>query len=619
MSAIAGIVRTDMAPVPPDSADRLCHGLRHRAPGGLRIARTPGIFLACAQTNSGSFWQHRNLQLIGDVRLDNRDDLAHALRLSPQQRDDGEIVIAALSKWGPNVVARFVGDFAFALWDADARSICCARDNFGVRPLYYRVDAEGFAFASEEKALGGTVDAPLTERFVATFLAGVAEATDETGHPGIRRLDPAHWLVWHRGRVTTQRYWTLEPDNVPADNAIEGFRDRFQRAVGDRMRGPGRVAAMLSGGLDSSSIAVEAASHAGDVPLGTYSMVYRHSPEFDETPFIDSVLHQARFHSNRIACDGYAPLNGIERMFAQQDGLYYAPALAKSHGLYVTAAGDGVAIMLDGHGGDEVVWSGAGRLIELASRGRWLRVFLELDGYCRVHGEDRAELLAALFLTFGPRGRPFGRLRQGAAARLAARREAGVAAWQRLLVPAFVGRTDLVQRLAAQGSKTRSDRAQQHRAMSSPRIGQAFEVLDKASAAAGVEARYPFFDVRLATYCLGLPTGEKLRNGEGRSILRRAMKGVLPETVRRRTAKTNFRAELAVGLVRHHRDVLSAMVADRDGLLAPFIEPTALARRIDDLTADPAAVDGDTLFFLWRAACLYLWQAGSPTRRVVPC
>lgn len=617
MTGIAGSVGS------LSETEQLIEGIRYRGPDGLAQWQDESAFLvhahlACVPQPTHTFKDHPTRFICtGDIRLDNREEIA-ALCEREITTTDAELVVAAYEALGPACCAHFIGDFAFAIWDSATSQLFCARDPFGVRPFYYRSDSTDFAFASDEAALGARVSDPGDERFVADFLAGIVAYETQTRHPGINRLLGGHWLLWSQGDLQITRYWELTAKADPSGDPAGRFRALFERAVSDRLYGTSDPAAFLSGGLDSSSIATVAGRLRQDAALPalkTFSFVYPQGSKMDESPYIDAVLTADGFAPHKELVEDHAPLKGVDDMIRDQRGPIIAAGMAKSRKLYHVAAEAGTNVILDGHGGDEVVGYGTYRLIQMAQNGQWLRLLPVLHTHCNLIGDNRLISALDLFKVHGPKHKP-ARLLRKIGNRLARRQQSQNSmkdpAWRRILSDDFRTRVDLVQRynhLAVMSHDARADETDFNIwPILSPMMQSGFEVLDKASAAAGVEARYPFFDVRLVAFCVGLPSSEKLRFGQTRSILRRALKGILPDKVRLRQSKTSFHPEIVAGLITHHQDLLDEMKRDPHTILTPYVNEAPLHELIDQLKHQNSEFDGGDAMFLWRLSSFYLWR-----------
>lgn len=629
MTGIAGIVlRTPEAAPTAPIYERLVEGIHYRGPDGLTQWQGTNAFLVHAHLATLPSPTHTledtkaHLRCVGDIRLDNRAEVAVICGFSGSDLPaDVELVLAAYAKFGPDCCAHFTGDFTFAIWDSAADRLFCARDPFGVRPFFYRSEAESFAFASDEAALGACTSTPGDDIYVADFLAGIVEYGEETRHPGINRLLGGHWLVWSHNGIEISRYWDLAPNKIPSGDPATTFRSLFEQAVADRLYGTEAVAPFLSGGMDSSSIAVVVSDlhkSAGLPAPDTFSFVYPTGSDMDESPYINAVLQAGAFISHKELIEDHAPLAGVEAMIEDQKGPIIAAGMTKSRQLYPIAARVGAKVVLDGHGGDEVVGYGSYRLIDMARKGQWFRMMPLVHTHGKLIGDSRLVTLLDLYKTYGPKTR-LARIIRKAGNRLVRvlhpTPPAQGPVWQRVLSEDIRTRTELIQRfnrLSVLPSEALADEvAFNSWPILSSMMQSSFEALDKASAVAGTEARYPFFDTRLVTFCVGLPSSEKLRFGQTRSILRRALKGLLPDKVRLRQTKTSFHPEIIAGLVNHHNDVLAEMERDPHNILAPYINSVALHALIDQLRNNQSDFDGGDAMFLWRLCSFYLWRKAS--------
>ena len=194
--------------------------------------------------------------IVADARIDGRTELA----------PDPELILRTYGAHGDRCVEHLIGDFAFAIWDAPRRRLFCARDHFGVVPLYYARggDDEGIAVGNVLQALlvHPEVSDDLDEHAIGDFLLfGLKRDLGATTFADIRALPPAHSLSWEEGAVGIRRYWAPPAEHTArserARHRVARFTELFEQAVDDRLRDD-RVGTHLSGGLDSTSIAVTA-------------------------------------------------------------------------------------------------------------------------------------------------------------------------------------------------------------------------------------------------------------------------------------------------------------------------------------------------------------------------
>ncbi len=331
------------------------------------------------------------LVLTADARIDNREELIGVLGIKGRPHaeiTDADLILGAYERWGERCPERLLGDFAFAIWDRREQRLLCARDNFGVKQLYFYRSDRIFAFASEIKALLCLAEVPrgLNEARLADYLVLMAEEKRETLYRDIFRLPPGQALSVSRKETRTRTYWSLDPERevrFRSDAEYAGaFRDIFTEAVRCRLRGVGPVGSTLSGGLDSSSVTCVArnllASRDGPGRLHTFSGVYDDVPASDERPYIDAVLAHGGVEPHYVHPDRLSPLTNWEGASSwQEDEPLWNPQMALHWVVYQAAQERDVRILLDGFGGDSVVSHGTGYLAELARTGRWIRLASE--------------------------------------------------------------------------------------------------------------------------------------------------------------------------------------------------------------------------------------------------
>ena len=575
---------------------------------------------ASMRFTAGSGGAARPVHVAGHARLDERDalrdllsDLLHDMLRDvpretargplgePDEPGDLDLVAAAVRRWGADAPARLDGEFAFAAFDAERRVLVCARDRFGVLPLFFHAAPGRLACAGSIPALlalGGVPRRPC-ERGLARFLAGLPYDPENTALAAIRRLAPGTALACGSERLEVHRFHSLErpaaADRDTVRHAGEAVRERLERAVVARMRGV-RAGAMLSGGLDSSAIAVLARDGCGGRALPTMTLDLPSGGPLDERRFAEAVLATGGFAPRfvRPGPDAFGDRAAIARAMGQPTRAY---GLSTTAPLYAAARAAGVDAILDGHGGDEVISHGHGRLRELAREARYRTLLREsvpaavADGMSRMAG---MRLALALASSHGPLGRALRPLRGG-------RRPAPDDGPVRLRA-SCLGALDGDAPPPPAGA---DERDLHLAALRDDGMADAFEALDAPARAAGVEPRYPFFDRALVELCLSLPGDAKLAGGWTRLPLRHAMAGRLPDAVRWRRDKVNFLRHFAGGL----RAAASTLdEAEREGeRLAPFVDLGTIATLRERVVRGDGAPDLGEAAALWRLSTAALW------------
>lgn len=638
MSAIFGIYSKNGRPVSNASLELMGETLAHRGTDGAGIwsGGRAGLGHRMLWTTPESIGerlplanQSGDLCVTADARLDNRPELISALKL-PAGVPDGEIILAAYEAWGEKCPERLLGDFAFAIWDGRRRLLFCARDHFGVKPFYYYQDEGSFVFANELKGVlcDPRVPRRINDLKIADYLLGTFDGKETTYYEGILRLPPGCSITVSRGRTEIRTYWALDPARETRFKSdgdyAEAFLEIFTEAVRCRLRAHKPVSSMLSGGLDSTSIACVAQALMMGKPLDTFSIVFDTVRECDERRYINDVLAKGGFNSHYIRGDEVGPLNESEKVFWHVDVPFWAPGLYLAWATYAAAQKTGGRVILDGHDGDTAVSHGYKHLNELAAAGSWYRLALEVKGVAPVFGMPAHKILYNYFEHFKIKPlisahpslklgrRVWRKLRPPKARAVNAGSEAPNLLG--LVNRDFAGSLGLSERyrLARKnGHATATDsRTEHYRALDSWMQPMALELHDSAAGAFSLEARYPFFDRRLLEFCLSLPGDQKLSRGFTRAVMRRAMSGVIPESVVARKDKTTFNANLFRGMSTWDREKLGHAVHDCSDLISGYVDVEKLRAayaRLASYDSPDSAEARQDMFAVWRGASLALW------------
>lgn len=569
------------------SAEALLAQLAHRGADGLRVdvagsvafghalfATTPEEQGALGARRLGDTW------LVGDVRLDERPGLLSALGVAPEEANactDGDLILRAYARWGERCAERLLGDFAWVLWDASRRLLLCARDALGVRPLYFHETVDGFRCASEPHALfgDGRVVARPSFDAMATYLASGYTERDATLWEGVRALEAG------TSRIVTERatrrhvHWRPDPERRVRhrDDAAyaEHFGAVFADAVSARLRASGPVVAQVSGGLDSSSVAVQAEAERRRGVMGARAL------HFARLLFTGLPCDE-RVHSQAVADHLGVSLASIDviarapapRWIAAAPDVYYDPTMRILEPLAHHARGLGARVMLTGVGGDQLMQPTEHHVASALLHG-------ELGAAVRRASREAtsprgvARVLAAQALTaFAPRAflRPFRRARRPPSERwpLLSRRAQAVAMQSLEATEAALARTARDPETAWMGG------AITH----SPSVSLALAVQDRASAHGGVELRHPFLDRRLVDFLLAIPVDQRVRGGETKGVLRRAMGVMLPTIVRSRTDKASFVCYVIRSLAEDGAEVLDLLKSNSRLVALGLVDGDAL-------------------------------------------
>jgi asparagine synthase (glutamine-hydrolysing) len=532
------------------------------------------------------------VKIVMDGRLDDRPALVRSLEARLDRRldhaSDVDLVLAAYECWGAACAAHLLGDFAFCVWDADRRQLFCGRDHLGVKPVYYARAGETLVVSNVLRSMRRHpgVSARLDDLAIAdVLLVGACMHPSRTSFADVARVPPAHTLTCSLSGTThkVERYWSLQPidelrSSDPRDY-VERYVSILETVVRDRLpRGP--VGVLMSGGLDSSSVAAAAAAVLGSdtAPhaLRAYTFVYDSVAADEERRYSSLVASRLGIPIEHQPVDGY---RWFERW---NEGLLppepsTEPMTAMTSDLLARVAQHS-SVALTGDGGDPAfVPSTVLHLLRQRPPGL---VVTDLWRSAR-----RTRMLPALGI------------RSAIRRWMSRSADVQVPEW---LSDAFVRRCDLHARshvLGQRPSPGKGPRAPAAQAITDPWWTSMFETYDPGATQRPVELRYPLFDVRFVSFALSLPTHPWCVNKE---IVRTAMRGRLPDEICARP-----KAPLAVDVLHVHgrltvADIASAIEGAPE--LAAYIDARKFRTTVSDDRIMTDAAPGT-----WAAAALAAW------------
>jgi asparagine synthase (glutamine-hydrolysing) len=587
---------------------------------GLAFRRLSIVDLATGHqpisNEDGSVW------IVYNGEIYNHEDLRRRLEASGHRyhtHSDTETIVHAYEQWGERCVEHLRGMFAFAIWDRGRRRLFVARDRLGIKPLYVARAGRAFVCASEVKALFAFPGVPRAVHLPALVehLTLRYTAAPTTLFAGIEKLRPGHVLSVDASGVSPQRrYWhaDYEPKVELSDrDALAELEQRLTESVRLRLMSEVPLGALLSGGVDSS-VVVALMSRLMTRPVQTFSVGFDAPGPYSELPFARRVARHLGTEHREIVV-GPADLEGLLPQLAwHQDEPVSEPAAIPTY-LVSRLARETVTVVLTGEGGDEL-----------------------FGGYPKYAAEPLARRLASLpalvrdpLLGAGADRLPFGFRKLQVVARSARFRDEAerLSAWfaglageeRRRLLAAPLNPHDRAPAAAFRAALDDSAaRSPLDRMLDVDlRLWLADDLLmkmDKMSMAASVEARVPLLDHPLVEWAARLPSRHKLRGTEGKALLKRLARGLLPREVVDRP-KVGFTVPLSPWF----RGPLRALLADT--LLGPtalgrgYYRPETLRRYVDDHLQGRR----DRARELWTLLTLELWHRAfidAPPRRSAP-
>jgi len=553
---------------------------------------------------------------VADIRLDNRADLLESLSVNmpPEHVPDADFLLRAYREWGQDCVGRLDGAFAFAIWDLEDQTMFCARDRFGVKPLYYHHSEDLFAVGSEPKAILALkpVSRTVDNISIGDLLMHNFEDQERTFFESIRRLPPATAVTVGADDTDRWEYWQLDPTHtvtLNSDAAYEQrFRELFSDAVKKRLRSTEPIGTDLSGGLDSTAVTVMARNLLPeDQPIHTFSNVFDETPDSDEREFFKTTTDRAGLLPHRIKLDNTGALVDREQVLQYLDHPPHNTMHFAKWERLKTAADAGIGVHLSGEMGDSAVGYGFGMLPHLLRTGQLVQLFDEL--------RDMSDVVGALTYRLF-RDNAVDPLIPTDAKRLYRKLRGDAVLAERAnptLKSSFIRAYGLNERYRSYDDngaiRKRSGRRWQHRSLRSGRITATLETIDMMQAAHGVEPRHPFTDRKLVEFALAIPPTQQLSGGYTRSIIRRALGDLLPDKIQWRPWKTMV-GHAAWHALANEDDALQRLI-DNPEPVATYLDTDELRQAYNQFCETQSA---DEARSLWKALALAEWlEARNPT------
>jgi asparagine synthase (glutamine-hydrolysing) len=554
VSGIAAVLNLDGSLVSQSEIERMANVLKPYGPDQRKtlIRRNAGFAFCLHRLTPEDFFEHQPLVfanrfvMLFDGRIDNRSELSAVLGISAPElhsMPDSMIACRLFDRWGERAFERIVGVFASIIMDLRTGQLICARDHLGLRVLHYYRAAERFAVATAPEVLFALSWVPriLNKDKVGDTLVNRGLNGESTYYQQINRVLPGCILRMDGAGFSKDRFW--EPKNIADvrfksdDEYVEALQERLDGAVRANLRSCRAPCATMTGGLDSSSIAVIAADilAASGNKLNTFTVVpeagfFREeirSVYFDETPYVRQI---AQANPNIIPHFVPPSKGPILDQIAEQIRLGGAPTGSILNGLWVmdicaAARSAGHNVILTGEMGNLTMsYHGRGLFAELLRTGRWLRLIDEIKSSGYLWKNIVRQWTIAPFVP-APIFRRYKQWRRG-----------GKEPWygSSVIHPDFAARSGVVARAARERLPFDAPHARCNKLARIDDLNCYSEAADwfaKLRAGFGVDTRTPAFDRRVVEFCIGLPEDQYMRKGCDRWLIRRAMKGRLPDVV----------------------------------------------------------------------------------------
>ncbi|MBX8539433.1 asparagine synthase (glutamine-hydrolyzing) [Pseudomonas cichorii] len=526
---------------------------------------------------------------------------------------DTEVLLYAYREWGERCVDRFLGMFAFAIWDRAEQRLFCARDRIGIKPFYYHFDGRKLSFSSEIKALfaDGSLKAESNSEGLQDYLTFQFCLEDKTMFKSVQKLEPGYQLnAWYEGdqlKIQTRQYWDLQFDIDEAHDESY-FIDNLAALIDDSMRMHLRsdvpLGAHLSGGLDSSVVVCLASRMLDGEQLNTFTGAFREGPQFDETAHAKTVSSFAGTNYNEIYIPGNELADILPKLMHYMDEPLAGPGLIPQY--YVSRlASEKVKVVLGGQGGDEL----------FVGYARYMAAYLEkcLSGAIYETASENRYAVSLesiipnlpLLKTYQPMLQ--GLWREGLFApsdqryfRLIDRSEGmshlfNSSAFDKKNYSPFETFQGIFNRDGLHSLVNRMTYFDLKGSM--PAL---LHVEDRTSMSTSIESRVPLLDHRIVEFMARVPPNIKFAGGRMKHLFKESVRNIVPQQIFDRKDKMGFPTPLSAWTKGVARDFV------RDTLLSE----RARQRGLYNISAVETALNNESEFgrVVWGMLCMELWH-----------
>lgn len=525
---------------------------------------------------------------------------------------DTEVLLYAYREWGEHCVDRFLGMFAFALWDERNRRLFCARDRIGIKPFYYSFDGTTLIFASEIKAIlaSGVVRAESDSASLQDYLTFQFCLGDKTLFKGIRKLEPGHCMVaqfdGNAISIQTRQYWDLRYD-IDERHDEGWFIDHLAGLIEDatrmHLRSDVPLGAHLSGGLDSSAVVCLAAGLLQGERIKTFTGAFPEGPQFDETAYAKEVSAFAGTDYKEIYIQGSELHDVLPRLMYYMDEPLAGPGVIPQY--YVSKlAAEHVKVVLGGQGGDELFIGYSRYLVAYLEKCLSGAIYQTADEHRYAVSLESIVPNLPLLQTYRPMLQGFWSkgLFDSADKRyfsLVDRSEGMNHLFSKDLFSSGYSPFESFQQIF--------NRDELHSLINrmtyfdlKGSLPALLHVEDRTSMAASIESRVPLLDHRIVEFMATIPPNIKFAGGRMKHLFKEAVRNTVPKKIFDRQDKMGFPTPLAQWTKGVAREFV------RDILLSDRVRQ----RGIYNIAAIERAIDSEREFgrVVWGLLCLELWH-----------
>ena len=511
---------------------------------------------------------------------------------------DAEVILKSYIEWGAYCLQKFNGMWTFAIWDKEKKELFCARDRFGIKPFYYYNKEDYFVFASEIKAVIEAEDVPKEPNYgrILQYLGNYPLLENQsTFFKNIFQLPGSHFVLVNANGMTIERYWDIEKKNIEGVDEKEKFLEYFKDSIRLRLRSDVPIGTCLSGGLDSSSIVCVLSNMIDTSKQKTFSSCFE-DKRFDEREYIEEVVKATNVTPFYTFPDINELYPKIEKIVWHHDEPFDSTSIFAQWSVMELAKKNDITVLLDGQGSDEIL---AGYIPY-----KW---YLILDSF---NNKNLIHLIKNSFGLFkSVKGYKeytnlsyYKIIKRLVASKFISKEKIKSNRAYYLkdeFIEKYKGELKLNQ-IGKFNSKLENKLYNDVYYSSLPRLLQ-YE--DRDSMAFSLESRVPFLDFRFVEFIFSLPVSNKIKDDWTKYILRKSMKGILPEKIRCRKDKMGFVTPQDMWLKEIEVKVRDTFNS-KEFIDRPYIDPKGVIELLNKYYGGDYSLSNT----VWKLFCSEMWM-----------
>ena len=555
-----------------------------------------------------------NISITADAVIYNRYELFHTFNINSSDSccvTDCQLILMAYFKWGSDCTKFIIGDYAFAIYDENSQEAFIARDHCGKRTLYYSVCDNQLIFSTSMEPLFefNGVTRQLDEEWISAYLSMPGPVHEfycnKTVYKNVMQLLPAHTMKIKDGKMNIERYWSPFDPNRPKirlksdEEYEEAFREVFFNAVDCRLRTTGSVGVMLSGGLDSGSVASVAASKLlrqgkklyayCSVPFSGYKNLMSKGLIADESEYVNNLVDNiGNIDLSYIRAEGKTPINNVDQLLE----VFEQPYKIIENGFWTNeimseAAKNGCTVLLNGQNGNSTISYGSifSYAYTLMKHGRLISATRELIAYSKINKKQLHPIIKWFLMGIVPENllELYYKIRKTKPPYL-------------LNIPvnpqlaSMCNTKEILKKQKLTTAPKIVDISEERLFECHPRFfTQAGMFETMYSLNYGIQVRDPTADKRVIEFCYSIPDSQYVRNGHERYLLRRALEGILPDMVRLNYTERGYQGadwlQRMIPDLEEFKNELREMLSDE--LLNSFLNVSLVSSVLDEISNPP--------------------------------